>query len=211
MDISNFLGARECISFAVVAEYTILPERFISTRQKGNPTGQRYSATNVLPDGTRHGKFFKNSSGIYGKIEASFFMGKPQGKFRMEREKPGMVIECHFNQGKTDVIHVTHKDSNMKYSVEFEDGLPVRYTSEYRTEDILWDFEKKTLRLAEELYTNVEITSEKKRDVAAVSPGNPLPFRGIYIPMPRKFSKRINCFDDFSYSDLGELRLPVFV
>lgn len=149
MDNAKFLGKGEVVSFALVENIDICPERFVS--KKSYKTSEHhvecFVEEEVLPNDTRHGKFHKKKKGLYFSEEttANFFMGELNGEFTMVCNSVfAATFFIFFKEGKA--TRMEKQTSRERHFMEFEDGLPVKYGRVGETPySITWDLKERTL------------------------------------------------------------------
>lgn len=209
MDTAKFLGKGEVVSFALVENIDICPERFVSKKVSKTNEERLENDTEeeVLPDGTRHGRTFlsmRKGSYFSEEIAANFSMGELEGEFTMVCDSMFVAtFSMFFKDGKP--TRMKKQTMSEQHIMEYEDGLPVKYGRVGEApHSITWDLKERTLSSEpwNAKFKNVFFSKEKKA-VSAIC------WVGVTTPEISIFPWKV-----YGENDKGEfvrIRVPVFL
>lgn len=169
--MDRFLKKKEVLSLSLITGELPNVSNFVDWRRKRQNRKKLFEQ--ILPDGTRHGEFYKKKIRSYDKkknrpvgvkkVTANFFMGKLHGRFysRVEDWTGVCVAKAEFIHGNIERMTISYPDSEAKTTeLTFLGGYPVSIVEHLEVSEIKWDKKKRGLRFQEEDYGDVEILDE---------------------------------------------------
>lgn len=223
MSIHRFLKNREVISFALVEDVAVNPDGFVHTQRKSSKWIRvREKVTEqVLPDGTKHGKYFKFSSKDEWKKEKyiNYRMGYLHGEYHTKEYNGEKYTGNHstissestgqFEKGVpvgTFAFHWQNLGQPIKtHFLTFVNGLPMLFKGKT---DILLIWEEDTVSINGEKYTNVVFFPNEKTPKIAIYPFLKDGWSTNVTSGLEKFSPEVYATNKFGQR--VELHMPVF-
>jgi len=158
---------------------SIEPERFVETKTHYSDWGTSFKRTieQVLPDGTKHGQYFRTSLGDGRRkdTDLDYRMGKLHGKYSVEifddtsHEKEEGSFSDGIPVGTFSFELSSWSETPKTYFLSFEDGLPVQFWGNDKKVSLVWE-KRDTVSVDGFEYTNVLLTLEHIPAVGIVYP-----------------------------------------
>lgn len=217
--MDRFLKKKEVLSFSLVTGELPNVSDFVEWRRKRQNCKKLFEQ--ILPDGTRHGEFYKKKVRPYGKknirpvgvkkVTANFFMGKLHGPFysKVEDWTGVCVAKADFIHGNIERMTISCPGRE-KTTTEliFLEGYPVSIIGPLEVSEIIWDKKKRKLWLQSEQYGDVEILDETDREedldysIWIISDHRD----ALEVYIPKEIGKKVYCSGRVS-----RIYIPVFV
>nr|WQM87118.1 hypothetical protein [Marseillevirus cajuinensis] len=207
-----FLNKRDLVSWSLNEEsLSIDPKKYVRTGTSTvSKNEEKFKTTreDVLPDGTRHGKYkcTKKHREETVKITASFRMGKLDGFFRSSTSRfESLFTECRakFRDGvligRVEYTYNFFEDALLNISLLYRKGFPTCIAKGGEKFPLTW--EKNTLIFKNKKYRNISFDGEEKTPHFFL-------FTEVEMGPLEKFCRKV-----YGTNDEGErvrIRIPVF-
>lgn len=213
--MDRFLEKREVLSLSLVTGELPNVSDFVDWRRKRQNGKKLFEQ--ILPDGTRHGEFYKKKVRPYDekkirlestkKVTANFFMGKLHGRFysRVEDCAGVCVAEAEFIHGKIERMFVSCAEETTE--LVFSEGYPVSIVGPLEVSEVKWDKKKRNLQFQSEQCGDVEILNENDRKEERGSSIWIISNHGnvLEVYTPKGIGKRVYCA-----GRVTKIYIPVF-
>ncbi|AHC54811.1 hypothetical protein D1R32_gp094 [Tunisvirus fontaine2] len=212
--MQSFLSPKEVVSFALVGDVFVSPERFvrISGVTKENGKNWSYTKEEHLPDGTRHGEYTKEKKKKWHKLtlKRNYKFGILHGGFSLLKEEVSKYRCCgHFEEGlATGKFKFYAKIPGLEkraFCVFFERGLPTSFSGHNGNFSIVW--EGNDVIMNGKKYTDVSFSAAEKHTDTEYAFFDP--FRICLVSLLKKYMEIVRATNEQGFR--VRIFIPVFM